>query len=90
VKLPESLAAMNQARQCYDLALAVRRKLYDDAMAKAVTPEARARESVRHERAIANVQKRREEVLAAIDRVQKAQTPPAPTPSSARPSPRAR
>jgi tetratricopeptide (TPR) repeat protein len=65
-KLPEAMAAMNQARQCYDLALAVRRKLFAEAMAKALTPEAQARETARHERAIASVQKRRGEVEAAI------------------------
>jgi tetratricopeptide (TPR) repeat protein len=59
-KLPEALAAINQARQCYDLALAVRRSSYEDAMAKAVTPEARARESARHERAIASGRSGRE------------------------------
>lgn len=89
-KLPESLAAMNQARQCYDLALNVRRKLFEDAMAKAATPEAKARESVRHERAIANVEKRRAEVLESIERIQKVQAAtPAPAPT-ARPAPRAR
>jgi hypothetical protein len=60
---------MNQARQCYDLALSVRRKLFEDALAKAATPEARARESVRHEQAIANLEKRRAEVLESIKRI---------------------
>jgi tetratricopeptide (TPR) repeat protein len=68
-KLPESLAAMNQARQCYDLALSVRRKLFEDALANAATPEARARETARHQRAITSVEKRRAEVLAAIERL---------------------
>jgi tetratricopeptide (TPR) repeat protein len=68
-RLPESLAAMKQALQCYDLALAVRRKLLAESLAKAVTLEARARETARHERAIASVQKRREEALAAIEKV---------------------
>ncbi len=68
-KLPESLAAMQQALRCYDLALSVRRKLLEDAMAKAATPEARARESARHERAIASVEKRRAEVTAAIEKL---------------------
>jgi hypothetical protein len=35
-KVPEAIAAMNQARQCYDLAISVRRRLFEDAMAKAV------------------------------------------------------
>jgi tetratricopeptide (TPR) repeat protein len=75
-RLPDALAAFNQARQCYDLALAVRRTVFEDSMAKAVTPEAKARESSRHERAIANVQKRRGEVLNAIERATTLQAPP--------------
>jgi|RhiMethySRZTD1v2_1073278.scaffolds.fasta_scaffold00058_24 tetratricopeptide (TPR) repeat protein len=73
-RLPEALAAMHQARQCYDLALAVRRKAFEDAMAKAVTPEAKARESSRHERAIAAVQKRRAEVVATIEKLTQVQS----------------
>jgi tetratricopeptide (TPR) repeat protein len=81
-KVPEAMAAMNQARQCYDLAITVRRKLFEDAMAKAVTPEAIARESARHERAIALVEKRRVEVVDAIERLLKLQTAPGSTPTS--------
>ena len=55
-RLPEAIAAMNQARQCYDLALAVRRKASDALIAGPGTPESKAREAARHERAIANVQ----------------------------------
>ena len=73
-KLPEAMAAMNQARQCYDLALTVRRKLFEEAMAKAVTPEAQARETARHERAIASVQKRRGDVEAAMGVLRKVQS----------------
>jgi tetratricopeptide (TPR) repeat protein len=73
-KLSDALAAMNQARQCYDLALAVRRKLFEDSMAKAVTPEAKARESARHERAIAAIQKRRTEVAAVIEKLTEVQS----------------
>ena len=89
-KLPEALAAINQARQCYDLALAVRRKLFEDAMAKAVTPEARARESARHERAIASVQKRRGEVLEAIERLQMLQRDVRSGAPTSTPAPRGR
>jgi hypothetical protein len=71
-RVPEAIAALNQARQCYDLAIAVRRKLFEEAIAKAVTPEAQFRESVRHERAIAAVQKRRDEVVWAIAQVHSA------------------
>jgi tetratricopeptide (TPR) repeat protein len=89
-QLPAAIAAMNQARQCYDLALAVRRKAFDEFMAGPGTPESRARESVRYERAIANVQKRRSEVLAAIDQLQKAQNATALPAPTVRPSPRGR
>jgi tetratricopeptide (TPR) repeat protein len=85
-KVAEALAAMNQARQCYDLALAVRQKLLDESVAKAVTPEAKARESARHERAIATVQKRRGDVLGAIERLQKLQTGAGSASPTSRPS----
>jgi tetratricopeptide (TPR) repeat protein len=89
-RLPEALAAMNQARQCYDLALTVRRRLYEDAMAKAGTPEARARESARHERAIVNVEKRRNDVLESIERVQKLQAATGSAGPTGRPAPQSR
>jgi tetratricopeptide (TPR) repeat protein len=65
-KLPEAIAAMNQARQCYDLAIAVRRKLRDTLIAAAGTPESKAREAARHERSIAAAEKRRELAVQAI------------------------
>jgi tetratricopeptide (TPR) repeat protein len=83
-KLPEAIAAMNQARQCYDLALAVRRKALEAMMAGPGTPEFKTRESKRHERAIANVEKRRGEVLAATERLQKAQSTVGPLPPNSR------
>jgi len=89
-KLPEAMAAMSQARQCYDLALAVRRKLFEEAMAKAVTPEAQARETARHERAIASVQKRRGEVLEAIERLQRLQRDAGSAAPTSIPAPRGR
>ena len=89
-KLPEAIAAMNQARQCYDLTLAVRRKLLDQAMAGPGTPEYKAREAAKHQRSIDSVQKRREETTAALERMQKAQTAEEPIAPIARPSPRGR
>lgn len=88
-KLPEALAAMNQARQCYDLALAVRRRILEEALAKAVTPESKARETARHERAVASVQKRGAEVLEAIERLQRLQRDAGSVPTST-PAPRGR
>ena len=89
-KLPEALAAMNQARQCYDLTLAVRQKLLDQVLAGPGTPESKARDAAKHRRSIANVQKRRDEALAAIDRVQNAQRPAEVVAPTVRPSPRGR
>ena len=88
-KVPEAMAAMNQARQCYDLAISVRRRLFEDALAKAVTAEAKARESARHERAIAHVEKRRGEVLEALGRLEALQTSSGTKPTSP-PTPRTR
>ena len=86
-KLPEALAAMSQARQCYDLTLSVRRKLLVESQARAGTLEQKAREAARHERSIANVEKRRAEVLEAIDRLQKIQAAAVPLAPTSRQSP---
>jgi tetratricopeptide (TPR) repeat protein len=89
-KLTEALAAMNQARQCYDLTLAVRQKLLDQVLAGPGTPESKARDAAKHRRSIATVQKRRDETLAAIDRMQKAQRPAEVVAPTVRPSLRGR
>ena len=89
-KLPEALAAMSQARQCYDLTLSVQRKLLVESQARAGTLEQKAREAARHERSIANVEKRRAEVLEAIDRLQKIQAAAVPLAPTSRQSPRVR
>ena len=89
-KLPEAIAAMNQARQCYDLTIAVRRKLRDTLIAGPGTPESKARESARHDRSIAAADTRRGEVLAAIELLQKAQSTTRDVAPSVPPSPRGR
>ena len=89
-KLPEATAAMTQARQCYDLTLSVRRKLLAESQARARTPEQKARDLAKHERSIASVEKRRTEVLEAIDRLQKIQSTAAPLTPTSRQSPRGR
>ena len=73
-KLPEAIAAMNQARQCYDLTIAVRRKLRDTLMSGPGTPESKARESARHDRSIAAAEKRRDQAVQAIDMLTAQQT----------------
>jgi tetratricopeptide (TPR) repeat protein len=89
-KLPEAIAAMNQARQCHDLTLSVRRKLLAESQARAGTPEQKARDLAKHERSIANVEKRRTEVLEAIDRLQRIQSAEVPLAPTSRQSPRGR
>ena len=86
-RLPESLAAMHQARQCFELTLTVRRKLLADSQAGPGTQEQKARDAAKHQRSIANVEKRIEEVMAAIERIQKAQNPVGPVAPSGRQSP---
>jgi tetratricopeptide (TPR) repeat protein len=77
-KLPEAIAAMNQARQCYDLTIAVRRKLRDTMLAGPGTPESKAREAARHDRSIAAAEKRREQAVQAISMLTARQTPQQP------------
>jgi tetratricopeptide (TPR) repeat protein len=89
-RLPEAIAAMNQARQCYDLALAVRRKAFDAMLAGPGSPESKSRESARHERAIAIVQKRQGETLEALERLQKAQSAVGPEGPISRQTPQGR
>lgn len=69
-KWTEALAAMTQARQCYDLALSVRRKLLAEIVAGPGTPEQKVREAEKHERSIADIDKRRAEAVTAVEQLQ--------------------
>jgi tetratricopeptide (TPR) repeat protein len=62
----ESLAAFQQARQCYDLSIALRREAIAKVQAGPGTESGKAREAARHERELADLQSRREEALRAI------------------------
>ncbi len=65
-KRPEALAAFNQARQCYDLSITLRRTLIADIEAKAGNPQTKARQVAGHARAIrASAEHRAEAVRAA-------------------------
>jgi tetratricopeptide (TPR) repeat protein len=89
-RVPEAIAAMNQARQCFELSLAVRRKLLAESEARPGSPESKARDLARHQRSIASVEKRREEVLAAIERLERSQNPVGPVAPIDRPRSRDR
>jgi tetratricopeptide (TPR) repeat protein len=65
-KPPEALAAFQQARQCYDLSIAVRREAISKVESGPGTPTAKARDLARHQRELADLEVRREEALRAI------------------------
>ncbi len=71
-RFPESLAAFKQAGQCNDLSL----KLRQEAIAKIEggpgTPTSRARDAARHKRALHELEERRDEILRAIDALERA------------------
>jgi len=65
-KRAQSLTAFQQARQCYDLSIALRREAIATVQAGPGTATAKAREAARHERELADLQSRRDEALRAI------------------------
>ena len=65
-KPAEALAAFQQARQCYDLSIALRREAIARIEAGPGTETAKARESARHRRELADLQSRRDEAERAI------------------------
>ena len=65
-KAAESLAAFQQARQCYDLSIALRREAIAKVQAGPGTETGKARETARYERELADLQGRRDEALRAI------------------------
>jgi tetratricopeptide (TPR) repeat protein len=62
----ESLAAFRQARQCYDLSIALRREAIAKIEAGTGSETTKAREIARHQRELADLQSRREEAVRAI------------------------
>lgn len=74
-KVPEAIAAMQQARQCYDLSIAVHRASIEKINAGAGTPATKARGVAREERLIADAQRRREQAMKTIDALQRQPRP---------------
>ena len=68
-KVPEAISALQQARQCFDLSIAVRRRAIEAVNEGPGTPESKAREISRHQRAIAQAEMRRDEAAKAIARL---------------------
>jgi tetratricopeptide (TPR) repeat protein len=65
-KPAESLAAFQQARQCYDLSIALRREAIARIQAGSGSDIAKGRESARHQRELTELQSRRDEAVRAI------------------------
>ncbi|MGH9203002.1 MAG: hypothetical protein ACRD2A_17390, partial [Vicinamibacterales bacterium] len=68
-KAPEAIAAFAQARQCFDLAIAVRRKAIEAVAGQPGTEAMKAREMARHQRAIAEAESRRADVVKAMQQL---------------------
>jgi tetratricopeptide (TPR) repeat protein len=86
-KAEPALAAFNQARQCYDLSIAVRRKLIETILAGKGSEPTKARQVASQERAIAASEKRKADAVGAIAQIQAhldARKSPAPPPTPSR------
>jgi tetratricopeptide (TPR) repeat protein len=63
---PESLAAFRQAGQCNDLSIKLRREAIAKIEAGPGTPSSRSRDAARHQRALQELEERRDEIARAI------------------------
>jgi len=68
----ESLAAFRQAGQCNDLSIKVRREAIAKIEGGPGTPASRARDAARHQRALMELEERRDEIARAIELLEKA------------------
>jgi tetratricopeptide (TPR) repeat protein len=69
----ESLAAFRQAGQCNDLSIKLRRETIAKIEAGPGTFSSRARDAARHQRALHELEERRDEIIRAISALEKAQ-----------------
>jgi tetratricopeptide (TPR) repeat protein len=67
IKVPESVAAFKQARQCYDLAITVRQQLIANIAAGPASEGTKARQIEGQQRAIRQSESRRGDAIKAID-----------------------
>jgi tetratricopeptide (TPR) repeat protein len=65
-KPAEALAAFHQARQCYDLSIALRREAIAKVQAGPGTETSKARDAARHQRELNELEARRDEAVRAI------------------------
>jgi len=71
-KMAESLAAFRQAGQCNDLSIKLRREAIAKIEAGPGTPASRSRDAARHQRALNELEERRDEIARAIHVLEKA------------------
>jgi tetratricopeptide (TPR) repeat protein len=71
-QVPESLAAFRQAGQCNDLSIKLRHEAIAKIEAGPGTSASRARDAARHQRALRELEERRDEITRAIAALEKA------------------
>ena len=71
-KRVEALAAFNQAGQCLDLSITLRREAIDKIRSGNGSDSLKARDAARHERTLVDLVERRREVTRVIDAIEKA------------------
>ena len=71
-QLPEALAAFKQSGQCYDLSITLRREAIDKIRGGSGSDTLKARDSARHERVIADLTERRDEITRLVASIEKA------------------
>jgi tetratricopeptide (TPR) repeat protein len=69
----EAIAALQQARQCYDLSIAVHRAAIEKINSGPGTPTSKARSVAREERLIADAERRREQAIKTSDALKQRQ-----------------
>lgn len=74
-RLSDALASFQHAIQCFDLTIAVRRKLIDEIHAGPGSPGGKAGQAARHERAVAEALKNRGDAVESVAAIEK-QRPP--------------
>jgi len=70
-QVPQSLAAFRQAGQCNDLSIKLRHEAIAKIQAGPGTPSSRARDAARHQRALQELEERRDEIARAIGALEK-------------------
>jgi len=71
----EAIAALQQARQCYDLSIAVHRAAIEKINGGPGTPTSKARSVAREERLIADAERRREQAIKTSEALKQRQKP---------------